>query len=316
MRLLLAGEDGTGSLLRSLQPGLQRVSDVTVVNPYRPTRSRVARAAWRLLDPDEGRLLEATYQLRPDALLLVKGRGISPAAIGQIRRSGCRVAVYYPDNPLWRWQDAPDPLPRLRQADLLILWQERLVGLLASSSRRVEVVPFGYDDRWFPLVPTGGARHGIVFIGHWSRRRERFLRALDDLPLTVRGGGWDRSSLRDAGPGVFETDAGRLLASAQIGVNLLHPQCTGAHNMRTREVSASGALQLTDAGVDGTPLRPGTSCVWFRTPEDLRSAAESWLRRPEEAVELAGRGQVLIANDTYRSRGEQIGRLVAQLVAA
>ncbi|MDQ6946118.1 MAG: glycosyltransferase [Actinomycetota bacterium] len=178
----------------------------------------------------------------------------------------------------------------------------------------MEVLPFGYDERWFPLtLPTGPKRQGVAFLGTWSPRRERYLSALQGLPLIVRGTGWERSKMT-SGPPLTEGDAGAILRRSCIGVNLLHPQNVGSHNMRTREIAASGALELTDPGTDGTQLRPGESCVWFKTPEELRDRAIWFLDRPADAQRIAARAQDLIAPDTYVHRGEAIGRLIAEVV--
>ena len=40
-------------------------------------------------------------QLGPDAVLVVKGRGIDAGSIARVRGLGVPVALYYPDNPAW-----------------------------------------------------------------------------------------------------------------------------------------------------------------------------------------------------------------------
>jgi len=197
---------------------------------------------------------------------------------------------------------------------MAIVWSERLALLLRPSVREVEVLPFGYDDRWYsPTESPGGDRAGISFVGTWSPRRERFLRALEGLPLVVYGLGWEGACVQ-AGPPLTEAKAGEILRASLIGVNLLHPQNAGSHNMRTREIAASGALELTEPGTDGTPLRDGTSCRWFATPGDLRDQALWFLDHPEEAAGIAKRGQQLVASDTYVSRGQEIARLLRSVI--
>src|SRR5437660_894518 len=125
----------------------------------------------------------------------------------------------------------------------LLLFGELGPGALARSfepglAAEATVLPLGYDPRWWGPVAPGGDRHGIVFLGQWSPRRERYLAALAGLPLTVRGGGWEHTRV-PAGPPVFGARGGALLAGAVIGVNVLHWANSGAHNMRTREITAS-----------------------------------------------------------------------------
>ena len=199
-------------------------------------------------------LSETVEQLRPDVTLIIKGRGIAPTTVCRVRRHG-RIAIYYPDNPYWCASDRNDSLARLCAADLAVVWSARLRDRLAPDCHRVGLVPFGYDDRWFPPADNGLPRRGVVFMGTWSPRRERYLAALAGLQLTIFGTGWHRARQLQTAVPAYEDEAGMLLRQAAIGINIFHPHNAGAHNMRTRELAASGALQLTDPGIDGTPLR-------------------------------------------------------------
>jgi spore maturation protein CgeB len=175
------------------------------------------------------------------------------------------------------------------------------------------MVPFGYDERWFPLTDPATPRSAVVFIGTWHPRRERYLRALKGLPTTIVGLGWDRTKELKGAPPTYGGNAGSLLQRAAIGINILHPHNAGAHNMRTRELAASGALQLTDPGTDGTPLRDGDGCRWFQSPEHLRELAEHYLARPVAAQDIARRAQELVGHETYRHRAKQLADLFGQL---
>lgn len=319
MKLLVAGEDGPGALLRSLVPGLSRHAYVVVTDPAggssglidssSPLAGVRRRLGGRGVD---GRFLAAVAAERPDAVLVVKGRHLSGTAVNRAQAMGAAVVVLYPDNPFWRTGDRRGAAGRLQAADVVVIWSQRLAASLEPVARRVEVVPFGYDDRWFE--PGTGERHGVAFLGTWSRRRDRFLAALAGLPLAVYGTGWRERSRIPAGAPTYEAAAGQVLGGAAIGVNLLHPQCAGAHNMRTREIAAAGALQLTDVGTDGTPLRDGHSCVWFRAPEELRARVEWFLSHPEAARTIASRGRALVRSDSYTERADQLIDIVKSAI--
>jgi hypothetical protein len=325
MKLLLFGELGPGALARSFEPGLATESAVLASDPYcsqsgssAPPWMATARLGrrfnYRARVAQAGpALVETVDQLRPDAVLLVKGRGIDAGSITRVRGFGVPVALYYPDNPAWAFSDTRGVRERLLASTLAVVWSERLAAQLAGGGARTRVLPFGYDPRWWGPTPPGGNRHGIAFLGQWSPRRERYLAALAGLPLVVRGTGWDRTRV-PAGLPAFGPRGGALLSGAVIGVNVLHPQCAGAHNMRTREITATGALQLTNPGTDGTPLRDRESCAWFESPDELRALAEHYLSHPDEAAVIAGKGQELTRNDTCVERGRTLARWLAELV--
>ncbi len=315
MKILLVGEDREGSLLRSLEFGLKQSSEVFVLDPASQVTELAdaaglfAVARRRVAARNTGcRFLEAVENIRPDIVLIVKGRGIAPEIVTRAR-SYSRIAIYYPDNPFWLRTDSSPALVRLRAADLVLVWSRRLQDLLSATCDRVSSLAFGYDDRWFPLTDPSNPRAGVAFVGTWSRRRQRYVDALAGLPLRVVGSGWSRCSVPGSGLPAYGQGAGALLRSAAIGLNIFHPHNSGAHNMRTREIAASGAVQLTDPGTDGTPLRDGSGCRWFRSPQHLRELVEQYLSSPSEAAELACRAQQLIADDTYRHRSAELIQL-------
>jgi len=307
-------------MLRALLPGLRSAATVSLVDPSGTVglidrRGALAVARRRLASrATADRLLESVRDLRPDVVMVVKGRGLDDAAVTAVRDLGVPVAVYYPDNPYWQAGDTPGTLGRLAAADLVITWSTRLADELRPACRDVAVLPFGYDAGWYTAAPPGGDRAGVAFLGTWYRRRERFARALDGLPLEVRGTGWPADGPGVAGGPVYEREAGAILRRAAIGLNILHPANAGGHNMRTREIAASGALVVTDPGADGTPLRHGESCVWFHDPDELRDVVRWYLEHPDEAAVIAARGQALVIHDTYEARGRQLADVIAGLV--
>jgi spore maturation protein CgeB len=313
-RLLLIGEDRSGALARSLRSGLQTTFEVIMTDPAAQMSANadghgvLSRVKRRLsLRYVPSRVLEAVQQLSPNIVLFIKGRSISSDVVANIQAGGVKVACYYPDNPWWSMGDK-GALDRLVACNLGILWSERLTEKLRESGQtRVATVPFGYDPEWFPVCNAETERNGIAFLGTWSPRRERYLAALEGLPVTIAGHGWvQNSKLKNVSPPIYEQQAGDILAHAQIGINLLHPQCAGAHNMRTREITASGALEVTDPGEDGTPLSDGSSCRWFSSPDELRSVVEDALSNTDKSVQIAAAGQLLTKDDTYSNRGHQI----------
>jgi glycosyl transferase family 1 len=316
VNLLLVGEDRDGALLRSFEYALQGKCAVTVVDPMAGATasldhsSLAAKLRRRLVARSvPARFLEAVEQFTPDVTLVVKGRGIDDRSIAAARRH-TRAVIYYPDNPFWGFGDTAGALGRLSAADTVLIWSHRLRDRLLSTCARVETLAFGYDSRWFPLTAPDTPRSGVAFVGTWSLKRERYLEALRGLDLTVIGSGWSGSPIGGARAATYGTSAGAILRSAALGVNLLHPHNAGAHNMRTREIASCGALQLTDPGIDGTPLRDSDGCRWIRSPEHLRELADWYLERPEEARAIARRGQELIADDSYDRRGTEMLRIL------
>ena len=98
MRLLLFGELGLGTLARSFESGLATEATVArqrslllAVRPVAAPRSAAARLGRRLhhrarVAQAGPALVETVEQLRPDAVLVVKGRGIDADSIARVRQ--------------------------------------------------------------------------------------------------------------------------------------------------------------------------------------------------------------------------------------
>ncbi len=320
MTMLLAGETVSGALLQSLAPGLRSRTEVDIVDTWGPGVRDAVGARGRVLRQRDKRnagkrIVEAVAQLSPSAVLIIKGRGVDAASIDAIRAMGVPVACYYPDNPWWTREQEPEAFERLLACDLAVTFSQWQASKLSKLGANTAVLPFGYDPRWFPLQDPSSERDGIVFLGTWSHRRQRFLAELVDLPfpLVVHGTGWDSQDEVPSGAPITESGAGDLLGKAVVGVNLLHPQCAESHNMRTREITASGALQLSDPGADGSPLVDGESFRVFRSPQHLRELVIEAFEDRESARVIAAEGQRLTAEETYFARGSELFDLMQGL---
>ena len=233
--LLLVGEDASGALLRSLRPRFEAVVATTVMNPLHgatslhgnPSRTAALRrrAASRHSGRASHRISRAAAPRRGDACqgpwhhrshrrtgsLARNDRCLLLPRQSALGVAGIRV-------PANGWLPVTSPSSgRLDRPPSF-----------ARSPHGFEVVPFGYDPNWFPISDAGGERHGVAFLGTWSPRRERFIAALSELPVTVAGYGWAENSTIGGTP-IVESDAGAVLRNAAIGINLLHPQCAEAH---------------------------------------------------------------------------------------
>ena len=308
MNLLLFGESTKGTLLSSIASGVPTEYTIALVDPYShtvpgQTPGVITRARRLLARRHTGdRLVEAVADHTPDATIIIKGRGLDAASI-EVAGQTTFTVLYLPDNPFWAGSEQAHLVEVMHTVDLVVLFSHRQAELVSQHWPGVTtaVVPFGYDARWFPVSPVERERDlDLVFVGVWSPRRERFLRELVDLDLSVIGQGWQGRLDGKGADAVFGSSAGALLARAKVSINVLHPQCAGAHNMRTREITASGAAQLTEPGTDGTPLRDGAGAVWFSTPGELRERAGDLVADDALRTSVAIDGQDLTRGQDYR----------------
>jgi hypothetical protein len=261
--------------------------------------------------------LRARHRLcrrRPDLVLVVKGRFLRAADVRRLRQCTDGPLVNWaPDAPLYPEFREKPWIEALREYDLVCIWSEQHAEELGRQGIRAQCVPFGYDPMLsFPPAPGTPERFDVAFVGQWSPLREQYVKELAGLKLALSGREW-ASRLRGTPlarsvlPGRhFGLAVSAIYHASRIGLNILHPQNAGTHNMRTWELPATmTAMVATDSefhrnlfGRDGPVLVEG--------PGDLRAAVEDLLADPPRRASIAQRGYAAVAAGTYRRRVEAL----------
>ena len=258
--------------------------------------------------PIERRLAE----LRPDVTLVVKGRFLGARDVEALRRvSGGRIVNYFPDNPFYPefYEDAV--MGALAAYDATFIWSRDLVARLrAAGVSRCRYLPFGYDDRVYGRSESDQPRAWQVgFVGQWSELRERHVRALAGLRVGLAGPGWSSRLGADAAdwctvvPGSPHGPAAAdVLRRSAVGLNILHPQNVGAHNMRTWEAPSTGRACAMTASAFHDDLFGEEGIAAFDGPGDVRAAVERLLEDDSVRARVAAAGEAAVRPGTYRAR--------------
>ncbi|MBI2322213.1 MAG: glycosyltransferase [Chloroflexi bacterium] len=186
-----------------------------------------------------------------------------------------------------------------------------------AGARRVEHLPFAWDADLHPHIPADASKtyaHGLAFAGSWTPEREAWLGAVSDLDLTIWGPRWGRARseyLRARvrlGPLVFGGSALATVArAARINLNFLRPQCAGAHNMRTFEVTGSGGFLLTERSEEQSELfAEGAEIACFASVADLREQVASYLPRDALRERMAAAAHARATGHTYVHRARSV----------
>lgn len=226
---------------------------------------------------------------RPDVVVVIRGDRIPVEAIDACPQYGVRHrVVWWVKHP--RWQHLLlDEAPHYDAAFSIDGTLSRL-GVQPLPSWALQSETF-FADRRSKSVP-------LLFVGAWSERRERFLAALADLPLTVIGPGWSKRLPRDSAlrarlvaPWVSGDRLGELYRSALIvvDINQIEQRQNQGTNMRLADVPACGTLLLTEPSDEiGAWFEDGRHISIYASIAELRKKAVDYLRNPAEA-EAMGR---------------------------
>jgi len=256
-------------------------------------------------------LLKTAQRLKPKIAFIIKGETITTDTLNKLKNQGIITINWYPD-----WLDSRDWI--VKHASFYHLFLAGCYDVYEELKRRharVAYVPFaGYPD---PQWKIRKKRFNISFIGHYTKRRERYFEAIRDLGLNIWGyKKWQTSKLADiAKPAVLPQKVLSILKDSKIAVNIL----TGsdsfqprAINVRTFEATSIGTFLLVHKHlVIQLHFTAGKELVTFTTPDDLRKKTLYYLNHEREREIIAKAGWKRIKQEhTYKHRIEKIFSLL------
>lgn len=294
-------------------------------------KSFAARRAWSR-GFNEALLAAATTSGAP-WVFLHNGIWVMPETVRALRKQGHRVAIFHADNPFpphYNWR--PEALPAAREADLYLIWSERLVEKLLHEGVNARFLAFGWDPHVLPYQGEfpQGTWPGVVFIGGWDREREVFLdEVARHVPLRIYGPAYwgtrtrRRSRARRCWQGrqLSLRESAHEIRQAAVCLNILRTQHTiDGHAdgviMRHFEVPGAGGVLLSSRSGVATRLFPeGKTGTYFENADECVARCRGLLRDAEQRAILAVRAHNEVsANHTYLQRAREVVGLFRDLI--
>lgn len=258
-------------------------------------------------------LEDAVAAFRPDILFVIRGNSFSASFLERIKRE------YKIAHTVGWWVKDPRPNDKQLLADVRLYDHYFCIHRHGYTDEDpIHYLPaLGLDHR--PPLPTSISpaptrTRGIVLVGGWSPRREQFVRAILDLPLTIVGPGWKKRGRLESthwhkvvASQLWGNEVDELYRSAKIVLNVTSwdPAVLTGLNLRICDVPALGAFLLTDAAAELTEfVIPGRHIATFTDTEDMRSKLIYYLERDDERESIARAGQVCAATEmeTYAKK--------------
>ena len=253
-----------------------------------------AALPWTAAGRRERALVEAVRTFAPEVLIVISSARFQPETLARCRALGVREIVgWYVEGPVEL--GVPESESRYYDRYYCIHREidstcRHLIGVLPS---------YALDTATFhSLHPPGTTRMmkpRIVFVGAPSKRRLRYLAALDGLPLELWGPGWSRQ--RDFAPlhrgeALWGEPLNALYNDSAIVLNVSswEPERSGM-TQRIAEVPASSAFLLTDDAEEARCLYvAGDEIAVFTYPDNLRTKCEHYLMQAGDREAIAERG--------------------------
>jgi hypothetical protein len=277
-------------------------------------------------------ILESCRSLKPDVFLTIKGIGISADLLRQIRKTGARSVMYYPD---FHFDHPGVSTDSFGEYDLFVTTKsfqlnhlERMIG-----EERVAYVPHGYSDcvhrPVYSSMTDADFRADVLHAGNHSSHKQRWLEEalsrLPELSLEIIGNRWreralpgplSRSRMPGARMGVGYAEA---IQTARINIAVhMGPTSSGWEDLvstRTFEIPACGGFMLH---VDNDEVRDlyrvGEEIDVFASVEELADKIAFYLPRQSLRDTMIVRAQArCVPAYSYKRRAEQIAERLVQL---
>jgi spore maturation protein CgeB len=243
----------------------------------------------------------------PELVISHNGGDMLPETVRSLTSKGVPVASFAADDPTLGFY-VPDFLPVFPYFTHVFVPESGLVEKLQrlTDGRVIYNSGGSTPGAYEPRVPSErererfGANLGYASSaysgGAYGVYRAIWLTHVRDLGLRIFGDPNWRVVARkvpeiaecvhaDGMLGLDEMNA--LYASVKIYVNIVNPQITTGVAQRVFDAAAAGCFQVTEYKADLDRLFPDGEIVSFRTPGELRSKVEYFLRHPEEAAAKA-----------------------------
>lgn len=333
--MIFAGEFWAGASARGLSDGFRdlgwAVQEVDQrdfgVKPGKNPLLRVASRLTRRMTEEaySKKLLEECRVLKPDIFLTVKGVGITTDFLQEVRQTGARTVMYYPD---FHFDHPGISVESFAGYDLFVTTKTFQVDYLKNllGSERVTYVPHGYSGRVhepvYSAMPESSFETDVLHGGNHSAWKQRWLEgaaaSLPDVSFRIIGNRW----CENAGGGALARSdmpgehlgigyAGAIQA-ARINIAVhFGPTVSGWEDRvstRTFEIPACKGFMLH---IDNEEVReffePGVEIDVFSTPEELVDKIGFYLVRPELRARMIERAYArCVPAYSYAARASQI----------
>ena len=225
-------------------------------------------------------LYHAAKKWRPDVIFMCKAENIRAEVFTLLKREiGCRIAIWYVDNPFHSQFSSFQALRAIQKSDFYFIWAKYLIDpLISAGASNVVFLPFGYDsDGYDPFVTNPDNlddkwKSDVCFVGTWDPEREKRLAPLAarGFDLAIYGQGW-QSHTSPSSPlrrhvradSIWSQDVAKAFKGTQIVLNFLRRHNWKGHNLRTMEATGIGG------GVLLTPWTSDQGEVLFEQNKEL-----------------------------------------------
>ncbi|MEM3484490.1 MAG: glycosyltransferase [Candidatus Methanomethyliaceae archaeon] len=271
------------------------------------------------------RLPRLVRNVRPDILFLVKNLNLTKTTLDQIREAWeCLIFFFHPEDFLYPSENStPAFLQCIPLYDCIFTpTKVNVQEYLLRGAQRAEYLPYGYDPEWhFPVnIPPSECLTyctDIAFVGKWTPQRADFLEALaGHYKLGIWGNMWEhvdkKSPIRPFLKFRYAVgdEMRKVYSGARIALTfVMRPPQRQMHVMRTFEIPACGALQLSERTDEQTAFfEEGKEIVCYGSKEEFLEKVKYLVKNHQarNQIACAGSKRLVESRYTYEARMQKV----------
>jgi spore maturation protein CgeB len=259
-------------------------------------------------------LYRVAKQFRPDIIFVCKAENIRSEVYTLLKRDiGCRLVVWYVDNPFHSNVSSYQALRAIQKADFYFIWAEYLIApLISAGCQSVSFLPFAYNAQSnlhnciLDCEESTRYKSDICFVGTWDVSREKALEPLagKSFDLAIYGQGW-KKFLSDSSPlqkhvradSIWLEDSAKAFKGAKIVLNFLRQHNWTGHNFRTMEATGIGGGALATPWTRDQAeklFKVNTEILCFDGTGPTPELVSEWLEQPSVLAQIAQAGQARV----------------------
>jgi Uncharacterized protein conserved in bacteria len=233
-------------------------------------------------------------------VLSIKGEAVKPKTVEWIKEElGAKTALWYPDDPRFFNSLVKYIAPSY---DHVFTASEKAIDMYKDiGCEKVHFLPFACEPTVHRKLNLSDGisktnNLDVVFVGTYTRRRARLIKALEKAGIKVKvyGPYWRyfmrSNNVRD---GIYGPEMVKVFNSAKIVLNIhVEDDLPYKVNMRTFEATGCGSFLLTDYAYGMEKLfKVGEELVSYNDADELVELVKHYLEDEEERMTISEKAQ-------------------------
>ena len=337
MRVLILGPSGDGNLAWYLARALRALGHEAILHDLVHSDSQDpwwSRIQWKITGLDRWAIAQMNRRaerlwrtVRPDLVIVCKGRFLLPETVRGMRQAGLPVVNWYPDGI--GEMEREFLIECLPHYTVFFTKDTYLLDRLRGISPNVRYLPLACDPevhRTVTLSDEERRQYGsdVALVGSGYPFRLIYLPALEPYRLKLWGSAWTARPTRRPPPAwqgrsAMGFDQAKVFNATTINVNTVHFFEVHGTNRRTFDIAGCGGFQVCTAAPEDLPrlFDVGREVLVAKDARELRRVIDYYLAHEEERRAIGRQAQARAHRDhTFRQRLEELLQVVREVSPA